>query len=316
MTETTKTVFEKYEIRKTKVQKNKFIEFVKDVSEKNGYSYRIEEGRGLGMKPRNIVVGDTSSAKVVFSAHYDTCARMPFPNFITPKNVFIYIIYQLLVTVGILIAAVAVGMAVGFLIGLLNLESNLESELIRFAVCGSAFAMFLLMMIGPANRHTANDNTSGVTVLLDTMQALPEELRSKVAFVFFDMEEVGLVGSGAFYAKHKAEMKDKLLINFDCVSDGKHILLALNKKASIHKEVLSSAFVSNEKYTVDITSKGVFYPSDQMKFPLGVGVASLKKSKKLGVLYMNRIHTKRDTVYDEENISFLVDSAIKLSQNI
>jgi hypothetical protein len=40
---------------------------------------------------RNIVIGNPDTAKVLYTAHYDTCARLPFPNFITPKNIFIYL---------------------------------------------------------------------------------------------------------------------------------------------------------------------------------------------------------------------------------
>jgi len=48
-----------------------------------------------------------------------------------------------------------------------------------------------------------------------------------------------------------------------------------------------------------------------MMFKCGVGVAALKRTAK-GTLYMDRIHTKRDTVYQEENIEFLVDGCITL----
>ena len=43
-----------------------------------------------------MVAGDPDTAKVIFSAHYDTCAALPIPNFITPRNMFFYICYQLL----------------------------------------------------------------------------------------------------------------------------------------------------------------------------------------------------------------------------
>ena len=66
--------------------------------------------------------------------------------------------------------------------------------------------------------------------------------------------------------KHKQAMKNKLLINFDCVSDGFNFIFAL------------------------------------------------KKSKKLGILYMDRIHTKKDTIYQEENIDFLKKGSIKLTE--
>ena len=64
---------------------------------------------------------------------------------------------------------------------------------------------------------------------------------------------------------------------------------------------------------VEITGKA-FYPSDNASFKVGIGVAALKKSKFLGTLYMDRIHTNKDVIYREENIQFLTDGAIKLTQ--
>ncbi|MBQ8402197.1 MAG: hypothetical protein IJX14_09735, partial [Clostridia bacterium] len=57
----------------------------------------------------------------------------------------------------------------------------------------------------------------------------------------------------------------------------------------------------------------VFYPSDQMNFPCGVGAAALKRARIGGILYMDRIHIRKDTVYQEENIAFLTDASIRLT---
>ena len=92
MTKTTETVFQKYEIRKTKKQKSAFIDYVKTVADENGYSFEVQHGF---FGARNIVIGSPENAKVVYTAHYDTCAVLPFPNFITPKNFFIYLLYQI-----------------------------------------------------------------------------------------------------------------------------------------------------------------------------------------------------------------------------
>ena len=45
------------------------------------------------------------------------------------------------------------------------------------------------------------------------------------------------------------------------------------------------------------------YPSDQMMFPYGVGICALKKSK-VG-LYVDKIHTSRDTILEETNVNLL-----------
>ncbi len=303
MTDSTKIIFANYEIRKSRQQKTYFIDWITEYAKTKGYDVNVEKG---SFRSRNIVIGDPDSAKVIFTAHYDTCAAMPLPNFITPKSFTCYLLYQLVLTLVI----IAVPAVVAALVGLIN-----EALVPLTAIFGIYLILFLLMF-GPANKHTANDNTSGVTAVLDLLNALPEEKRSDVAFVLFDLEEAGLIGSSSFAKKHRKNIKNTLLINFDCVSDGENILFALNRKAKGYKEKIEDAYISDGKYSVDVAYKGVFYPSDQMNVPLGVGVAALKKSKKLGVLYMDKIHTKKDTVYNEENIEFLVKGSMRLIDRI
>ena len=96
MTNTTREIFDKYQIRKTKKQKTAFISYVEKLCEDWKLPCRIEKG-ALGT--RNIVVGDIESAKVVYTAHYDTCPVLPFPNFITPKSFWIYLLYQLVIVI-------------------------------------------------------------------------------------------------------------------------------------------------------------------------------------------------------------------------
>ncbi|MBQ4327721.1 MAG: M28 family peptidase [Clostridia bacterium] len=306
MTETAKEIFEKYQVRKTKKQKSKFIEFAKIKAEELSYEVKVEKGY-LGA--RNIVVGDVESAKVVYTAHYDTCAVLPFPNFITPRNFGIYLLYQLLLTLGFCAVAFGIGFGLGFLGGLIDIPGKVTfwiAYVINFILICSVFA-------GPANKNTANDNTSGVITLFSIMEKLPEEQRNKVAFVFFDLEEAGLFGSIGFASKHNREMKNKPLINFDCVSDGDNILFAIRRDAAKLSTKLTDAFPESERFKVHALTKGVFYPSDQANFPLGIGVAALKSTRG-GTLYMNRIHTVRDTVFEEENIEFLTDGAVRLTE--
>ena len=172
--------------------------------------------------------------------------------------------------------------------------------------------LFYFLLGGPANKNTANDNTSGVTAVLDIMQQLPQEQNGTAAFVLFDLEEAGLFGSSSFASKHKSIKENTLVINFDCVSDGETMLFALKKSTEKYAELLEKAFVSTPEVTVDITKKA-FYPSDNASFKGGVGVAALKRSKRFGILYMDRIHTNKDVIYREENIRFLTDGAIKLA---
>jgi len=310
MTETTKEIFEKYQVRKTKKQKTAFIEYVKQVAGNYGYDFKVEKGT---FGARNIVIGNPDAAKILYTAHYDTCARLPFPNFITPKNFFIYLLYQLLI-VGLFFAfAVLFGFIMGLIISFIPIGEDAMYSVISLLPPIAYIAFFYLLLGGPANKNTANDNTSGVTTVLDIMRELPVEQRGKVAFVLFDLEEAGLFGSSSFASKHKTVKENTPVINFDCVSDGQTILFALKKTTKQYAELLKKAFVSNDNITVDITKKA-FYPSDNASFKGGIGVAALKKSKLFGTLYMDRIHTKKDVIYREENIRFLTNGAIKLAE--
>lgn len=305
MTETTKEIFEKYQVRKSGKQKTAFIAYVQQLAERYGYACKVEKG---AFGARNIVIGDPDTAKVLYTAHYDTCARLPFPNFITPKNFLIYLLYQLLICAVIF----AIAFVLGFVFSALPISENYYGILSRLPslLC---FVLLYLMLDGPANKHTANDNTSGVTTVLDIMGALPQDQRGKVAFVLFDLEEAGLFGSSAFASKHKAVKKNTLVINFDCVSDGQTMLFALKRTTRKYASLLEQAFVSTPDITVDI-AKSAFYPSDNACFQGGIGVAALKRSKLFGTLYMDRIHTNKDVIYREENIQFLTIGAIKLAQ--
>ena len=311
MTETTKTIFEKYQVRKSKKQKNDFTEYVRSLADSNGYKFTTEKGR---FGANNIIIGDVDSAKVIYTAHYDTCPVLPFPNFITPKNFLIYLLYQIaIVCIFMVLPILIVGSIFLAIARNVGMDSDLAATIYMIIYYAILVLFLLFMSAGPANKHTANDNTSGVTTLIDTMNILPEELRSSVAFVFFDLEEAGLLGSKGFYSKHKDAMKDKLLVNFDCVSDGENILIVATKKSKQYADLLSEVFVDCEDIHTEIATKGVFYPSDQANFPYGVGVASLKYSKILRTYYMDKIHTGKDRVYREENIEFLANGAVKLT---
>ena len=310
MTETTQTILEKHQVRKSYAQKSTFIQYVQSTAAKLGYQSRIEKGY---FGARNIVVGDPDTAKVVYTAHYDTCAVMPFPNFITPKCIWLFLLYQ--IAVGILMVAIPSVLVTGIFFGLAACGIEANALLLYDLWLILILAVCWLIMAGPANKHTANDNTSGVTTLLDIMTALPEELRGEVAFVFFDLEEMGLFGSAGFASKHKKVTKNTLVVNFDCVSDGNNILFVLRRGAASYTEAIQTAFPSTEAFTVEVASKGAIYPSDQANFARGVGVAALKKTKG-GLLYMDRIHTGRDTVYMEENIAYLTEGAVRLAGSL
>ncbi len=304
MNEISKEILEKYQIRKTKKQKTEFIEFMRA----HFPDLQIEEG-GLG-KNRNIVIGDLSTAKVLLGAHYDTCAVMPIPNFIMPKNLLVSFGYGFLLAIPMLIIAWIAAFVITFITDMPGVGSTVAM--------GVYFILLGLMFLGKPNKHTVNDNTSGVITLIEILSTMTEEEKEKTAFVFFDNEENGLLGSSFFAKKHKNEMKDKLMLNFDCVSDGDYIMLIPNKKAfPEYAEGLSTAFAPEEnsgKTLLVESGKGIYYPSDQGSFKKSVGVAAFNKCR-FG-LYLDKIHTPKDTVMDEKNIELLVNGTVKFINEI
>ena len=291
MHEISKEILENYQVRKTKKQKDAFINFLKS---KLNEEIKIEEGGFLNS--RNLIVGDLEKSKYVLAAHYDTAPVLPIPNFLTPKSYFFYFLYMLFVIVLFTIVEVVLQVFV-FLFT--------ESEWIHLIVYFGTPLFFLgWIFVGKANRHTANDNTSGVITLIEAMNN--ESIKEKACFVFFDHEEVGLFGSAYFNSKHKKELENKLLFNFDCVSDGDTIMMILSKTALKEQESIQKAFIGNENKQFLITkSSNTIYPSDQKNFKHHVGVAAFKKSKICGY-YMNRIHTKKDIIFDEMNIEMII----------
>jgi len=300
MTPISALILEKYQIRKTKSQKDSFIQLMQTQYP----ALQIQEGGSF--KSRNLILGNVEQAGILLTAHYDTCAHLPFPNFITPKNPLVYLLYNLLIIIPFFVIMVLCSTLLHLLSD--NFWFNYISVLALYS------AMILLLLFGPANRHNANDNTSGVITLCELYSRLTPEEKSKVCFVFFDNEEAGLLGSRLFKKKYGRTMGEKLLINFDCVSDGDYILLAVNKGARQHWTIGSHFRAFGEKVPLVERAERVIYPSDQNGFPNTVAVAALKKKKLLGY-YMNRIHTNKDTVFDEKNIEYLCCSVHSLITN-
>ena len=289
-----KKILETYQVRKTKKQKTAFIDMLTAELEADGHQVNVERS-GL-FRSRNIVVGDLENCEVVLGAHYDTAPVLPFPNFLAPKNLLVYLLFVLA-----LVAALSlIEFIVGSVIYLIT-DSQFAVTLFLYGL----LAFFLgWTLFGKANKHTANDNTSGVVTLVEALAC--EELQGKICCVFFDHEEVGLFGSMAFASKHKRIMKDKLLINFDCVGDGDHLLLVVNKRASGSWEALEAAFLPEGEKQVELTKAlTTMYPSDQSNFKKNIGVAAFKRNRIFGY-YMNKIHTKHDVNCDMRNIELIV----------
>lgn len=289
-------VVKNYPVRKSKKQKQAFRADVTQWLQNLGYPVCEEEG---SFHSCNLVIGDPQRARYLVTAHYDTCARLPFPNLITPCNFWTFLLYQVFICLMLMLPALAVGGLVGYLLHSFDIGYFLFVVLL--------WAAIVLMLIGPANSSNVNDNTSGVVTLLEIARSIPELHRKNVCFVLFDLEEAGLIGSASYKKKHKREIPNQLVLNLDCVGEGDDIYFFPTAKLKKSKERLAplqKLAGGYGKKSIAVRTKGFsIYPSDQSNFPYGVGICALKRGR--AGLYLSRIHTPRDTVLDETNVNIL-----------
>ena len=285
-----------FPVRKKKGQKEQFRREVQDYLQTLGYSTQVEAG-GFGC--RNVVAGDPEKAKYLITAHYDTCARMLIPNLITPCNFWLFMGYQLLVCLLLIVPSMAVGALAGYLF---------HEFFVGYCVFLVAlWGMIILMLVGPANPSNVNDNSSGVVSVLEIAKSLPDKYRKDVCFVLFDLEEAGLIGSAYYWKAHKKAAASQLVLNLDCVGDGDEILFFPTSKLKKNQQKLAALEKITGRFgkkTVSVRSKGFsIYPSDQGHFPYGVGICALRRNR--AGLYLSRIHTPKDTILDETNVNIL-----------
>ena len=294
------TLLQTHPIRKSKAQKKSFRDWFVEEAARMGYTATVHT-KGSS---NNLVVGDPESAQVTYTAHYDTPAVMPLPNFLTPKNLLIYILYQLVIVFIFMVVCMGSGVLVGWLT-----KEPLWGSLVSMVAW---FVLLILMLAGPANKNCANDNTSGVAAVMEIMARLPEAERQKAAFILFDNEELGLLGSSAYASTHKHFKKNGLLINLDCVGDGEHLFFFTNKKTRALPQYaqLCETMEAQEGRVahMDEMEKAI-YPSDQANFKYGIAVCACNQKKVIGY-YVDKIHTKKDTVCDQINLDFLADGLV------
>ncbi len=302
-------IFAEHQVRKTKAQKQAFIQQATALLKEAGWDVTLQQ-KGRIVKSNNIIAGDIETAKLVLTAHYDTPARLPFPNFLAPRNIVASLVYQLLLAFVFAILLIAATVGLSFL--------ELPIFAVFFSIYAIGITIIVLILAGPANKNNANDNTSGILTLFEIALAIPEEHRQNVALVFFDNEELGLLGSSQLSREYR-RLPNALLLNFDCVGDGDNLLFILPRTCRKDAQLISqlqTAFAppAGKSLLVD-TSPLTFFPSDQLHFKRGIGAATLQKSPIIG-LFVARIHTSKDTRLQADNLLWLRDGCMSMAQSL
>lgn len=299
-------VYNKFPIRRTKKQKEAFTKYIIEEANSHNYIANIESIKNNN----NIIIGNYHKAKVVFTAHYDTPAASIIPNLMMPRNIILSFCYAFGYAIILAIISILLSDVIQISLGLDDWYSIIFFLLIYF---GSFFVSMRFFV----NKHNKNDNTSGVATILSLMEKNPN---SDIAFILFDNEEKGLLGSKAFSKANKELFKDKLLINLDCVANGNNILFIAKDEAIKLNEysILKESIKSNESFEIHhYPMKGSMGNSDHKNFNCGIGVMAAHKGKgKIIKFYCGRIHTKWDTVAYPENIEFLSNSLTSFIKNL
>lgn len=292
-----------FPIRRRAEEKAKFLEYVKGELGEERVILETLEG-----KHNNIIIGDVESAKVIFTAHYDTPAASIVPNLMIPANKLIGTLYHFLYPLAMAVLSLFVALAIG---DVLELDSSFSAAL--YAVL--YFGLFFCTTRMTSNRNNKNDNTSGVA----TVMSLAKEIcDGRAAFVLFDNEEKGLLGSKAFNKAHAGLLSDKMIINFDCVGNGDQMVFIAKEGAAAKDEygLLKSSVISDADFTAHyFPAKKTISNSDYKSFPCGVGVMACSRGR-IVKLYTGRIHTVRDTIAESKNVYFLTDAMVRFVEKL
>ena len=295
-------VLTNYPVRRTDEQKTVFISAVTEYIRHSGYPVNIEQERNN----RNIVIGKPDRAAYLVTAHYDTPVSSLFPNLLLPKNFALFYMYQ----IGIILAYMLIALGVCAPVWLL--AHNRTAAFLIWYVVYMVLAMW--GRIGFPNKNNANDNTSGVVTLLETVEALPQALRDRVCFVLFDQEEKGLVGSKIYRKAHQEKTEKQIVLNLDCVGDGDILQFEPVKSAQADAElmeIISKVCTSAGRKEIRVAQGFFTGSSDQKSFPRGVGIKALHYKKRIG-LYCGHIHTNSDKTLDETNVDILRNALIAI----
>ena len=301
-------ITELFPVRKTAAQKQAFRQWVMGEISRMGYRVRLEENGGG--RQQNIVVGDPEHAEVTFTAHYDTPATILLPDLQIPRNFPVYLLWQLLIIGGMLAIAFLAGFGLGLLTG--------NGDVMILTFFGAFLVLMWLQIGGFANKNNVNDNTSGVAALLETMARIPEESRSKTAFILFDNMEKGRRGSKAWARDHLEAQHTRFIVNADSVGVGDVFLvsapsLAVQLPQYAALEKLMSAISGRKcRFHSSLTTRG---SSDFRSFKCGVGIMACREASGVG-LYLGGLHTSRDTVADQANIECLAEVFSGLAEQL
>ena len=179
--------FAKFASRFRRKEKDAFLEYC--ITELSELGYSEEEifiqKSGFG---KNLIIGP-QDADILITAHYDTPANNGFLLFANP------LVGQALGNLVLIFVMAALSFLSGLVVSLSGSLLTILPLIVNIVILVLLVLCFIIK-----NKNNHNDNTSGVLGVFSTASLVAKnpELRKKCAFVLFDNEELGLLGSSAF----------------------------------------------------------------------------------------------------------------------
>lgn len=287
-----------YQKRKTLAEKRAFRDYIQ------------KQARDLGLRTniypetkacKNVIVGDLKSAEYVICAHYDTAPRL-LP--VIERN-YTYC-HKFLEILSLILAA---GLLVLFYF--LNL---LWLGIVTF-VLGIILFLRINGTLSQSRKYSYNDNTSGIITVLNLMDSY-KDFNQRVAYVFLDNKEKGLIGSKALSKMMQAQKmivqkEDKKFVFLDCVGIGKDFTISWYRETKF-VDRLKDLFNEkcDDKYSITLKEDSKVDVNDYMSFKrfdhASITCYKNEKKKKKKFLYKN-IKPVNDREIDLKNIEFLTD---------
>lgn len=296
---------ENYMIRGRKFQKARFRDFI--ISEMNSSNFNAQEVNYKQLLINSInVESNVERSRVIFTAHYDT----------PPLN-FSFLYLRIIKAVQKLFGINMFSSFIGCVLILVILSIVPRFGLILILIDITIFLFGILFM---KNKNNMIDNTSGVIGLLNLAKLFNGN--EDIGFIFFDNEEIGLLGSkGAAKRlyKERINMKDKLIINLDCICSKSNLDKWLISTTKYNKTTIDQRdkFINLLAEKINLVQKSKAAASDYKSFKKNSSLSIGKYSK--GLIcgnYIKDIHSNKDKLLYIDDINILTSNLYNICANI
>ena len=308
-------VTNKHGARMKRSHKKDFREFISEIATSMGYDAKIEKN----LFAHNVVIGNPETAEIVLTAHYDTPPNMPY-HFVKKQVSTFGVALPVALGVGVVLTRYAINSQNSDLLEfMLNALQGSTYLLDGVAAASLGIGLYSFGLLGGENKNNYDDNSSGIIALLALMnyyRNLPESERNKIAFVMFDNEEKGLIGSLCYASKHR--IKNQNFLNFDCVGRGDQINCIYTGKVA--NDFANGIFetlgtLESQGFTPRLKKSTMRTMSDHLSFMRSKGSLTILCDEK-DTPVTEHIHSSKDTFISLDTISEIAKSSAETLNNI